>query len=72
MMVKLRGHVKHETEKAILFEVSEDIHLHLNGLIKWFPKSNIRLPKILHGKEISIYVQNWFYNSLLPLREQEM
>jgi len=48
---------------------TEDILLHLNGQTIWFPKSHIKLPKKLHGKEISINVQNWVYDSNIRFDE---
>ena len=71
-MIKLRGHVIIETDKAILFEITEDIHLHLQGRMEWFPKSHIQLPKKLYGKEISIYVQNWLYDDKIRIDEMTM
>ena len=72
-MMKLKGYVKVITDKAILFDVTEDSWgFHLCGLTIWFPKSHIKLPKKLHGKEISIYVQNWLYDEKTPFDEQAM
>ena len=69
-MMKLRGYVIEETDKAILFQItSDECGFHLGGLTEWFPKSHIKLPKVLHGKEISIYVQHWLYDSKIPYDE---
>ena len=35
----------------------------------WFPKSKIKLPKKLYGKEISIYVQNWLCDGKIRVDE---
>jgi hypothetical protein len=68
--MKLRGYVIQETDKAILFQItSDECGFHLGGLTEWFPKSHIRLPKVLHDKEIRIYVQNWLYDSKIPYDE---
>ena len=67
-MVDLRGYIVAETSKAILFHVTEDIHLHLNGKRKWFPKSKIKLPK-RRSDICRIYVQNWLYESSIPFPE---
>ena len=61
-MIKLLGEVIHETEKAILFKVEEDICLHLQDKTCWFPKSKIRLPIRQEGS-VNIYIQNWLYDS---------
>ena len=67
-MMKLKGYVKSETDKAILFEItSDEWGFHLEGQTEWFPKSHIKLPKRLYEKEISIYVQNWLYDSAIVL-----
>ena len=71
-MMKLRGYLKNETDKAILFEITSDPGgVHLQGQTEWFPKSTIRLPKRLHG-EISIYVHNWFYDTKVIVNHQNI
>ena len=63
-MMKLKGYVKHETDKAILFHITSDEEgFHLSGQTEWFPKSHIKLPKKIDNKEITIRVQNWLYDS---------
>jgi len=69
-MVKLRGHIIRETSEAVLFQVTEDIFLHLNGRTEWFPKSQIRLPKRLDRETISIYVREWIYNDKIRIDER--
>jgi hypothetical protein len=69
-MMKLRGYVIKETDKAILFAITEDICLHLRGLHIWFAKAPIRLPKRLHDKVISIYIPDWMYNEHIRYDEQ--
>lgn len=71
-MMKLKGYVKSETNKAILFEITSDENgFHLEGQTEWFPISHTRLPKKLYGKEISIYVHNWLYDSKIHVDEGE-
>ncbi len=61
-MIKLRGKILVQTEKGILFKVEEDLCMHLEDKKIWFPKSRIKMPKRLDG-QISIYVENWLYDS---------
>ncbi|GAG15613.1 unnamed protein product [marine sediment metagenome] len=61
-MMKLKGTIIRETDKAIRFHVTEDLLIHLQDGKYWFPKSKIRLPKHKEG-EITIYVQNWLYDA---------
>jgi len=72
-MQKLKGYVKTETDKAILFQItSDEWGYHLDNQLEWFPKSHIKLPKKLYGKEISIYVQNWLYDSKIIIDPQTL
>jgi len=65
-MVKLRGQIIHETEKAVMFEITEDECGRLDGQTEWFAKSHIKLPKKKEGT-ISIYVQCWMYDSKMKI-----
>ena len=67
-MMDLQGRIVAETDKAIQFEILDDICLHLQGKTEWFPKSKIRLPKRRYGI-IRIYVQNWIYDSKIVVSE---
>lgn len=61
-MMKLKGEIIRQTDKAILFGIEEDIYLSLQGRTCWFPISKIKLPKRQKGT-INIYIPNWLYDS---------
>jgi len=65
-MVKLRGAIGRETPDAIEFHVVYDECGQIDGQTEWFPKSRIKLPKKLKGT-ISIYVQNWLYDTKIKI-----
>jgi len=70
-MMRLRGYVKNETDKWILFQITRDMDgFHLDGLTLGFPKSQIKLPKKLYGKEITISIRNWLYDENIPYDEK--
>lgn len=62
-MQKLKGYVRAETDKAILFQITEDMQgFHLEGQTEWFPKSRIKMNKKVISGERIIHVQNWLYD----------
>ena len=44
----------------------------LDSLTLGFPKSQIKLPKVLYGKEITISIRNWLYDANIPHDELAM
>ena len=66
-MTRLRGYVKAETDKWILFQITKDLDgFHLDGLTLGFAKAPIKLPKILYGKEITISIPCRMYDANIP------
>lgn len=58
-MIKIKGKIVGETNRALQLEVTEDEHSQLTGKSIWFPKSQIRLDE----KEICISISEWLHEA---------
>lgn len=70
-MMTLKGKILNKTDKAICFQILEDVCFHLQGQTKWFPKSKIKILKRKDGEIRTIHVQNWLYEEKIVVHEWE-
>ena len=72
-MMKLKGTIEHETDKAILFHITSDGEgCNLQGQTEWFPKSKTKMnKKIVDGQRI-IRIPNWLYEDKIVVNFYNM
>ena len=65
-MMTLKGFIIDQTNKAIQFEVCEDLLLHLRNQRHWFPTSKVKITKSRDNFDV-IRMPDWLYDSRVKI-----